>query len=266
MHISCCKHIQAFRRVCRPCPYSAARLMLVHVVNGCVTPYRRTVPLSRSPYVVMLRDNRMISRQQRLLCGLLLLCAGLHHIRLRWNARHPRRASIRRVRPCLSTVVRDLSEGEYRRVFRMQRSIFTYLLNVLLPDLRRDVSMALRSSGGRVEPDIRLALTLRLLAGASYLDTAMLFAVSRSSCYAVFHETISSIPSRLELPGLPLEIFKTWTNCRKNFQSRDYMITFLSAALGRLMASRSRSPSRMTVSFLEITTAGRDFIVPHFKP
>jgi hypothetical protein len=134
LHISCCKHIQAFRRVCRPCPYSAARLMLVYVVNVCVTPYRRTVPLSRSPYVVMLKDNIIISRQHRLLCGLLLLCAGLHHIRRRRNAHYPRRASIRRVKPCLSTVVRDLSEGEFRRVFRMQRSTFTSLLNVLLPE------------------------------------------------------------------------------------------------------------------------------------
>jgi hypothetical protein len=61
--------------------------------------------------------------------------------------------------------VHDLIEGGFRRVFRMQRSTFTSLLNVLLPDLLRDVSMALRSSGGRIEPEIRLALTLRLLAG-----------------------------------------------------------------------------------------------------
>jgi hypothetical protein len=44
------------------------------------------------------------------------------------------------------------------------------------------------------------------------------------------------------------------------------MLTLLSPVLGGWMASRSRSPSRMTVSFLEITTALRDFIVPHFKP
>jgi hypothetical protein len=151
------------------------------------------------------RQEIMLSRQQRSLCGLLLLCAGLHHFRRRRNARRTRRASLRRVRPCLSNVVRDLSDGEFRRVFRMQRCTFTSLLYILLPDLQRDVSMALRSSGGRIEPEIRLALTLRLLAGASYLDTVMLFAISPSSCYAVFHDTISSILSRLEMPGLPLD-------------------------------------------------------------
>jgi hypothetical protein len=62
MHISYCKHIQAFRRVWRPCPYSAARLILVHVVNVCVTPYPRTGPLSRFPYVVMQRDRTLSFR------------------------------------------------------------------------------------------------------------------------------------------------------------------------------------------------------------
>jgi hypothetical protein len=147
----------------------------------------------------------MLSRQQRMSIGLLLLCAALHYIRRRRNAPHTRRASLRRVRPCLSTVVRDLSEREIRRVFRMQRSTFTSLLSIILPDLLRDVGMALRSFGGRIVPEIRLALTLRLLAGSSYLDTVMLFGISRSSCYAVFHDIISSILSRLEMSGLPFE-------------------------------------------------------------
>ena len=86
----------------------------------------------------------------------------------------------------------------------MQKSAFTSLLEMLLPDLQRDTAMALRSSGGRIEPEIRLALTLWILAGESYLDAMMLFGISRSSCYATFHGTIESILSRLELPGLPL--------------------------------------------------------------
>ena len=146
----------------------------------------------------------MSSRKQRLSCGLLLLCAGLYIIRRRRNALCSRGASIRRTRLCLSTVVRDLSECEFRRVFRMQKSAFTSLLEMLLPDLQRDTAMALRSSGGRIEPEIRLALTLWILAGASYLDAMMLFGISRSSCYATFHGTIESILSRLELPELPL--------------------------------------------------------------
>jgi hypothetical protein len=151
--------VQALSIQCRTPHARARRKCLRHAISQDRASL--TIPVRRDAE----RQNIMISRQQRLLCGLLLLCAGLHHIRRRDNARHPRRASIRRVRPCFSTVVCDLSEGEFRRVFRMQRSTFTSLLNVLLPDLLRDDSMALRSSGGRIEPEIRLALTLRLLAG-----------------------------------------------------------------------------------------------------
>jgi hypothetical protein len=74
---------------------------------------------------------------------------------------------MRRIRPCLSTILRDLSDGDFRRVFRMQRNTFLSLLNVIRPDLERDGVMALRSSRGQIEPENRLALTLRLLAGPS---------------------------------------------------------------------------------------------------
>ena len=98
--------------------------------------------------------------------------------------------------------MRDLSDSDFRRVFRMQRNTFLSLLNVIRPDLERDGVMAARSSGGRIEPEIRLALTLRLLAGSSYLDSTVLFGVSRPFFYAVFLETVDSILGHLKLPGL----------------------------------------------------------------
>jgi hypothetical protein len=84
----------------------------------------------------------------------------------------------------------------------MQRHTFSSLLNVLRPDLERDAEMALRSSGDRIVPEVQLALFLRLMAVASYLDAMMLFGISRSSCYPVFHGTINSILSRLHMKGL----------------------------------------------------------------
>jgi hypothetical protein len=165
----------------------------------------------------------MSSHKQRLSCGLLLLCAGLYIIRRRRKALYSRGASIRRTRLCLSTVVRDLIESEFRRVFRMQKSAFISLLEVLLPDLQRDAAMALRSSGGCIDSEIRLALTLRILAGGSYLDSMILFGISRSSCYATFHGTIESILSRLKLDKLPLsdrncldELSQEFSTSRRN--------------------------------------------------
>ena len=40
--------------------------------------------------------------------------------------------------------------------------------------------------------EVKVALTLRLMAGGSYLDIALLFGVSYSQCYAIFHEIIDS--------------------------------------------------------------------------
>jgi hypothetical protein len=74
---------------------------------------------------------------------------------------------------------------------------------VLERDLTRDEMMAARSSAGRVEPAINLALTIRILSGASYLDMMMLFQIAKSTVYETFHSTIASITKRLAIPGLP---------------------------------------------------------------
>ena len=68
------------------------------------------------------------------------LCGAASHPSATERASHKTR---RRVRSCLSLVVRHLSEGEFRRVLRMERCKFSSLLSILLPDLPRDVSMAL---------------------------------------------------------------------------------------------------------------------------
>jgi hypothetical protein len=77
----------------------------------------------------------------------------------------------------------------------MSQEAFANLLSVLKHDLTRDAHMASRPSGGRVEPAVRLALTIRMSSGPSYLDMIMLFRVALSSIYDVFHMTIASISS-----------------------------------------------------------------------
>jgi hypothetical protein len=65
--------------------------------------------------------------------------------------------------------------------------------------------MAARSSAGSVEPTIRLALTIRMLPEASYLDMMVLFRIVKSTVYEAFHSTIASITKRLVCPEfLPL--------------------------------------------------------------
>ena len=65
--------------------------------------------------------------------------------------------------------------------------------------------MAAQSSGGRVDPPIRLAFTLRMLSGPSYHDMVMSFRILPSTAYEIFHSTIDAILSNLHLPAVPLE-------------------------------------------------------------
>jgi DDE superfamily endonuclease len=107
-----------------------------------------------------------------------------------------------RIRQCFGDLQAELSRAEFTRAFRMTHSTCLALLRLLGDDLMRDMRMAARSSGGRVEPPIRLALTVRMLSGASYLDMMMLFKLASSTVYDVFHSTVASITKRIAMPGL----------------------------------------------------------------
>jgi hypothetical protein len=65
--------------------------------------------------------------------------------------------------------------------------------------------MALRSSGGRINPSVRLTVTLCLLSGAAYHDLMMLFRMGRSTVFQVFFETICAMTKRLRLPGITFD-------------------------------------------------------------
>ncbi len=82
---------------------------------------------------------------------------------------------------------------------------FISLLHILQKSLSRNNTMARKSSRGFISPDVRLAITLRLLAGGSYFDVMITFRVGRSTCFFVFRDTLQSIDNLLRLPGLPFE-------------------------------------------------------------
>jgi hypothetical protein len=114
----------------------------------------------------------------------------------------PRSCSRLRNRQSFDGLQKALSRAEFARAFRMTNTTFSALLALLEGDLTRDMRMAARSSGGRVEPAVRLALTVGMLSGASYLDMLMLFRVASSTVHELFHSTVSSITKRIAIPGL----------------------------------------------------------------
>ena len=113
-----------------------------------------------------------------------------------------------RQRRSWATFQASLTDRQFRRYFRMSRDCFQYLCDKIeanvgertfksecfLSDLKTSseswnkYSVNLMqaheaSTGGFVSGEVKLALTLRLLAGGSYLDLALLYEVSSSSAY-----------------------------------------------------------------------------------
>jgi hypothetical protein len=80
----------------------------------------------------------------------------------------------------------------------------TYSSFLLKLDVTRDMRIASRSSGGGVDPEVRLALARRMLSKASHLYLK-LFRVASSTIYNVFHTTLPSTINPIAMPGLPFQ-------------------------------------------------------------
>jgi hypothetical protein len=74
------------------------------------------------------------------------------------------------------------SDDEFKRRFRMKRYQFDLIVNAIRQTLEPQTDWAkqcaINSSGSWVKAELRVAATLRVLAGGSYLDAADLFALS----------------------------------------------------------------------------------------
>lgn len=85
----------------------------------------------------------------------------------------------------------------------MSRNSCNLLLEILGSRLYRDDDQAKRSSGGVISPAIRLAVTLRLLSGGSYIDQMPSFKLARLAAYSVFHDTVRAIEECIPIPAIP---------------------------------------------------------------
>ena len=128
---------------------------------------------------------------------------GLISLPSRLFPRYRRSSTIRR-RTSFEFITHHLSDDEFKREFPLSRTAFTKLLFLLNPFLSRDEVQAARSSGGVVEPDVRLGITLRILAGGQYHDQLFSWKIGWSTAFSIFHETIAYVNKTLYMPGTPL--------------------------------------------------------------
>ncbi len=111
----------------------------------------------------------------------------------------------------------NLTDRQFRRYFRMSRECFRDLCSRIeenvgesqfkseqyLRNLKQSSDPAdkktlkimkchEKSTGGFISGEVKLAITLRILAGGSYLDLALLYDTSSSHAYDIFHSVINN--------------------------------------------------------------------------
>jgi hypothetical protein len=110
-----------------------------------------------------------------------------------------------------------LTDRQFRRNFRMSKECFlllaerietnvgeetfkseSYLDDLMHSKSPKDIAVIKMmkahegSTGGFISGEVKLALTLRILAGGSYLDLALLYEMSSSSAYRIFHDVVQN--------------------------------------------------------------------------
>ncbi len=91
----------------------------------------------------------------------------------------------------------------FRRAFRLSRPAFRSLVHLGRHKVQKDGERATPSSGVSISPEICVAIGLRLLASASYIDLMIVFGLAKSSTYECFSRTTSA----LLLDLLPMDGF-----------------------------------------------------------
>lgn len=111
----------------------------------------------------------------------------------------------RRVRMDWDKRRRKMKDNIFERTYRMSKAAFQCLLHTIGHALCIDESMATRSSGSAVPPELQLSMTLRFLAGGSYLDITDVHGVHASTMFACIWRVMDAInaaePLRLHFPA-----------------------------------------------------------------
>jgi hypothetical protein len=100
--------------------------------------------------------------------------------------------------------------GTFKRQLRMAQQSFEKLLSYIREDLEVNETMA-NLRGGTILPEICLYVTLRWLAGGSYLDITDVAGISRPSFYRVLWKTCKAI---CNCPELAIIWPKTLADCQ----------------------------------------------------
>ena len=84
----------------------------------------------------------------------------------------------------------SMLRSEFTRMFRMDPPTFAYLVGALSPRIDRNFVQAERA-GGYISPELRVAMTIRWLAGGSYLDLKVhMGQTADESVFSFYHSSL----------------------------------------------------------------------------
>ena len=119
---------------------------------------------------------------------------------------------VEKTRPTWTGFCNRISDRHFRKQFRMSRDAFCKLCSLLCTavgeGIFRPESLSLSTSnaaslhgrGGLIPGEIKTALSLRLMAGGSYLDLMPLFDVSVAHIYLIFDEFLEWVLKAFSFP------------------------------------------------------------------
>jgi hypothetical protein len=117
---------------------------------------------------------------------------------------------LEKTRPTWTGFCNTISDAHFRKQFRMTRCAFTNLCNSLSAAVGDHVfrsengflstrnSESLSSRGGLIPGEVKTAISIRILAGGSYLDLMPLFCVSVPYIYKIFDQFLDWVMQALQ--------------------------------------------------------------------
>jgi DDE superfamily endonuclease len=127
----------------------------------------------------------------------------------------------------------EMSDRKFQRLYRLSKVDFMNLSLLLRPRLERQLSRP-RGCKPALKTTVMLAVTMRILAGASYLDVGWPYGLADATVYVIFDETLAALDEVLDNMSFP----KSTEECVRaadNFQrSRQSLLYGIIAALDGL--------------------------------
>ena len=122
-----------------------------------------------------------------------------------------------RRRDLVEARINQMSPEFFKKMFRLDRASFDYLLDLIKEDIKPNEEYARRSSGLPVSPMLKLAAALRFISGGIYLDIAFSFDISYKHVHKYVWQVLRAIDRHLDNIKFPIDNEEQLRNLERGF-------------------------------------------------